>query len=59
MLCYCKQQSGAPHRTEIVEDTGRVGVLSLLEPMKVVLYGRNFNGDEAVQKWLFQAGGKY
>lgn len=49
-----------PHTDQkIVEDTGREGVHSLLEPMKVVLYGCNFSGDEAVQKWLFQADGKY
>jgi hypothetical protein len=44
---------------KIVEYTGKEGVHSVLVPMKVVLYGHNFSGDEAVQKWLFQADRKY
>jgi len=49
-----------PHTDQkIVEDTGREGVYSLLVPIKVILYGHNFSGDEAVQKWLFQADRKY
>jgi hypothetical protein len=44
---------------KIVEDTGREGVHSLLVLMKVVLYGHNFSGDGAVQKWLFKADRKY
>lgn len=35
---------------KIVEDTGRVGVHCVLVPVKVVLYGHNFSGYEAVQK---------
>jgi len=49
-----------PHTDQkILEDTEREGVHSLLVPMKVVLCGNDFSGDEAVQKWLFQADRKY
>jgi hypothetical protein len=40
-----------PHTDQkIVEGIGREGVHCMLVPMKVVLYGHNFSGDEAVQK---------